>query len=197
MVALLAALPGCSSDDLANDDATVVGVAGSAGVAAGGAGTEEAPPPQGMLWLELYAPEGGSCPSTRSFEVPEGAEVDVNTTALGERVVDGVGASIECRVAPLAGAEDTFELDLELSSGSILQFRATGVIGRTAPQSVNIELATSSESLTQTGCAATARQVLPGAVWLAFSCTALVDPSAPAILCRAQSSVLFENCATE
>lgn len=199
LATLVASLPGCSTDDIADDYQSLVGGAGNAamsGAAGDGAG-ELLPPAQGMLWLELAHAEGGACSSTRSIEEPEGAQIAITTSGSGERLVDGAGAAIACRVAPRAGAEDAFELDLELSSGSVARFRATGAVDGIAPVRVDVELATGSESLAQTGCEATAYEVLPGAVWLRVSCADLVDASAPGILCAADGGVIFENCATE
>ena len=112
IVTLAAALPGCSTDDIANDYEALMGGAGSSST--GGTSSAERDEPrasaQGVLWLELADADAGACSSMRSFEEPAGAKVTITTTANGERVVDGAGAAVECRVVPRAGAEDVFDL---------------------------------------------------------------------------------------
>jgi hypothetical protein len=197
-IGTLLAVVGCSTDDIPNDYEAIVGRAGTTSAGGGSSGEEDLPlpPAQGVLWLDLASADGGACSSMGAFEEPGGAEVTL-TAGIGERVVDGAGGAVACRVRPSPAANDFgFDLDLALSSGSVSQFRASGSVKGTYP-SVTVELATGSGSLAQLGCTANARDAVPGAAWFFFSCDALVDPSAPGIVCAAEGGVIFENCATE
>jgi len=158
----------------------------------------DVPASQAIVWLSLATAEQGTCTSTRTFELPLGAhEAIVSDDATGDRIVDGPTDSVQCRITQVPGSNESFELDLQVSSGEVGLFRATGVVTPTIfGSSLDVELTTTSSSLQQDGCVATAKVVNSlGAVWLqALSCPALRDPSSPGVVCAGSGGVIFENC---
>jgi hypothetical protein len=166
-----------------------------------GCGDDEPARDQAVLWMQLTPAQNRTCSSARTFSLPDdGARNVITGSGGGDRLVDGsAGSFVECRVAG-AGASGQFNVSFNLSSGEIGSFSASGVVTMTSQTegtgTFDIVFQTTSFTLRQDGCTATARAGLEGAVWLdGLNCSGLLDPSSPAIACTGTGGLIAENCA--
>jgi hypothetical protein len=162
-----------------------------------GCGDDEPARDQALLWVQL---DGASCTHFRTFSLPDdGARNVLTGSGQGDRLVDGSDDSlVQCTVAA-GSAAGQFNVNLDLSRGEIGNFSASGVVTMTSETAgtanVDIVLQTTSFTVAQDGCTATARAGLAGAVWLNnFSCPGLVDPSSPGSICTGTGALIAENC---
>ncbi len=156
---------------------------------------EPLPPAQAALWVALSAGQGATCPSARSFQLPDGArETIVGPSGQGDRIVDGGEHVVQCRVIPSPDIDGTFDLDLRLASGEIGNFHASGT-GSDAGGTLQVDFSTTQLSLSQEGCTISVDTVLLGAVWIrSLSCPSLHDSSSPGVSCVGNGGLIFENC---
>jgi hypothetical protein len=169
--------------------------------AALGCGEDEPAKDQAVFYMGLSTGSGQNCSSTRTFSLPDdSARTVVIGTGQGERLVDGDDDSlVTCRVSE-GNASGQFDVTFDLSSGEIGSFSATGTVTMTSATEgtgvLDIIFQTSSFTLRQDGCTATAKAGLEGAVWFdSLSCPGLVDRSSPGIVCNGSGGLIAENCA--
>jgi hypothetical protein len=158
-------------------------------------GGDEPDPQQGVFWLALSPGQGATCSSNRTFTLPPTArETITSQTGLGERLVDKGADVVTCSVAP-ASAAGSFSVRINLSSGEIGNFNATGVVSEAGGGQLDVSFTTDQFSLSQDKCTATVARALAGAVWIkSLTCPALKDGSSPSIACTASGGLIFENC---
>ena len=176
---------------------TILGVWAAAATAGGFAcGDDEPAPRQGVFWLGLSPAQGGTCSSSRTFVVPEGArDTIVSTDAQGDRIVDSGADQVICSVSPVAGAEGSFRVSMRLSSGEIGDFSGSGTMSKASGGQFDLNFTTTSFSLQQEGCTVTVETVKAGAVWIkSLNCPNLRERSSPSIACVGNGGIILENC---
>jgi hypothetical protein len=166
-----------------------------------GCGDDKPASDQAVFWMSLSPAQGQVCSSARTFSLPDDAARSVLTgSGQGERLVDGKDDSfVECSVSE-GSASGQFDVSFDLSSGEIGSFSARGAVTMTSATEgtgmVDIIFQTTSFTLRQDGCTATAKAGLEGAVWFdSLSCPGLVDRSSPGVVCNGSGGFIAENCA--
>ena len=166
-----------------------------------GCGDDEPARDQAVFWMALSPAQGQVCSSARTFSLPdEGARSVLTGSGQGERLVHGDDDTfIECTVSE-GSASGQFDIDFDLSSGEIGSFSANGAVTMTSATEgtgmLDIIFQTTSFTLRQDGCTATARAGLEGAVWFdSVSCPGLTDRSSPGVVCNGFGGFIAENCA--
>jgi hypothetical protein len=149
-----------------------------------------------VFWLALSPVSGGTCSSSRTFNVPETArETIISTNAAGDRIVDSASAEVRCSVSAAPGAEGSFRVNMRLSTGEIGDLSGEGVLSKAAGGSFDLNFTTESFSLEQDGCVATVETVKAGAIWIrSLNCPNLRDDSSPGIACVGNGGIILENC---
>jgi hypothetical protein len=166
-----------------------------------GCGDEKPPSDQAVFWMELGPAGSMPCSSSRSFSLPDADARRVLTgSGQGERLVDGEDDTlVTCSVSE-GSASGQFDVSLDLSSGEIGSFSASGAVTMTSATEgtgvLDIIFQTTSFTLRQDGCTATAKAGLEGAVWFdSVSCPGLADRNSPNIRCNGSGGFIAENCA--
>jgi hypothetical protein len=166
-----------------------------------GCGDDEPPSDQAVFWMSLSPAQGEACSAQRTFSLPDESARSVLTgSGQGERLVNGEDDNfVECRVSE-GGASGQFDVSFDLSSGEIGSFSARGAVTMTSATegtgTVDIILQTTSFTLEQDGCTATAKAGLEGAVWFdSVTCPGLVDRRSPGGVCNGLGGFIAENCA--
>jgi hypothetical protein len=178
----------------------VVGALAGALISTTGCGDDPVAPQQAVLWFGLGPAQGMSCSSAKTYQYPDGARATVSgSSGVGDRVKDGGENLVECDVRNVAGSTTDYNVSLTFQSGEIGNFVARGVLTDPAaggmPGTLNVNFTTGQFSLAQTQCSATAKTLVPGALWLtSLHCDALKDPSSPSIACDGTGALIFENC---
>jgi hypothetical protein len=149
-----------------------------------------------VFWLGLSPVSGGTCSSSRTFNVPETArETIISTDAAGDRIVDSGSDIVICSVSAASGAEGSFRVSMRLSTGEIGNLSGDGVLSKASGGSFDLNFTTESFSLEQEACVATVETVKAGAIWIrSLSCPNLRDESSPGIACVGNGGIILENC---
>jgi hypothetical protein len=166
-----------------------------------GCGDDEPPSDQAVFWMSLSPAQGQVCSSARTFSLPDDSARSVLIgSGQGERLVDGEDNNfVECSVSE-GSASGQFDVAFDLSSGEIGSFSARGAVTMTSATEgtgmVDIIFQTTSFTLRQDDCTATAKAGLEGAVWFdSVTCPGLEDRNSPGILCNGLGGFIAENCA--
>ena len=133
------------------------------------------------------------CPSELRASLPDETAATTLVEGGGERLFDGTGALVSCRVAADVNGGDSFDIALELQHASLPRFELAGQLPSKGIGTVRLTAVLGDDIELEGQCETRIDTVLPGAVWLpSFSCTVVVAATLPP--CALGGGVIFEYC---
>jgi hypothetical protein len=179
-------------------------LSGVVAVALAGCGGDDPPKESAVIAFNLSRITGASCPIF-NFEYPPGANDTIGGSIEGtERLEDGGGNVINCRVRESMGA---FDINLNLQTPMVAYFQATGRVTKSANQTAldnTVQVILQSDQagellqpspVVPTPCTANVDTVQNGAIWIrSLRCDNLRDENSPNVQCLGSGGLLFENC---
>jgi hypothetical protein len=151
-----------------------------------------------------------ACESAPRVSRPEGALATLaSVSGVGERLIDGEGASVACTVAEgrvaEAGAAGSgvrvddgaplgFDVALLVESTEV-RWRVVGRVATGASSTVRVEMQDVVFGSLVAQCEVVVETVIPGAAWLRdWQCPDVVLDGRPRIECSSDGGAIFENC---
>jgi hypothetical protein len=147
--------------------------------------------------LDLHTDRVGTtaCSLEAQVTLPDRSAEETLLRGVGSRLHDAENASIRCRVQASSSAPDAFEIDLRLQQAAF-QLQLGGLVRKGPDNAVTLSAAMAGVGTLVASCAADARTLVPGAVWIAsLSCVAPALEARPLPSCALLGATIFEDCA--
>jgi len=154
-------------------------------------------PAQAVLALRLGDASPERCGLDVEVTLPTSEAATTLSSGVGERLMDGMDASVDCRVESVGVEGGGFDIDLRLQHRSLPRFQLTGTVRAGSPGSVVIDLALPDADPLRAECTTQVEEIRAGAAWLgSLTCSEPFRASERLTSCALSGGVVFENCAS-
>jgi hypothetical protein len=151
-------------------------------------------PAQAVASVEVGGGDSGACPFEYSSLLPRSLERSALLTGVGDRLVDGPDALVECRVHSPYGSPGVFDVDAHVALDGMPRFVVTGVMSEPGPNVVGLVLVTPDQDRIAADCSSDPVSLLPGAAWFRLSSCVVRRGDGEPLECDVAVTAIFENC---
>jgi hypothetical protein len=113
---------------------------------------------------------------------------------VGDRLVDGSDALVECRVHSPYESPGVFDVDVHVAHDDMPRFVVTGVMSEPGPNVVGLVLVTADQDRIEADCSSEAVALVPGAVWFRLSSCVVRRRDGEPLECDVAVTAIFEKC---